>query len=106
MLDIAARQRIVNLVADNAGPVRAGGNSLCTLQVARAEVADPDVPHLALPHKVVERTKRFFQRNKFIAVVQLKQVYMIAANAPKTRFHRPHDVRAAEPDVVVTGSCA
>ena len=106
MFDVAARQRIVNLIADDAGPVRAGGNSLCTLQIARAEVAHADVPHLSLHDKIIQRAKCFFERNKFIAVVQLKQVYMIAANAPKTRFHRPHDVRAAEPDVVVTGSCA
>src|ERR1700722_7787454 len=101
MFDVAARERIMHLMSDDSGPVREGGNSLRTLQVARAEVADADVPHLALRHEIVERAKSFLQRNECVAVVQLEQIDMIPADTPKTRFHRPHDVRAAEADTVV-----
>lgn len=39
-------------------------------------------------------------------VVQLEEVDMIPADTPKTRFDRPHDVRAAEAHVVVADSRA
>ncbi|MNL36236.1 hypothetical protein D3C87_1583060 [compost metagenome] len=89
---IAARQRIVHLIAHDMSPIGTGRYPDGPLEIACTEIAHANMADFSLRDEVVQHPKRLVERNKRVTVMQLEQVDVIATESLQTCLDRAHDV--------------